>query len=98
MIVAGDGIREDVTALGDLLQSHAGLRFVFGLVELELFDLNGNTLVVPRVLTQTTLLERGLVRLEQPGKYAGQITVDIPLEISDRPTRGRSVTEDEFFE
>lgn len=31
--VVGDGIREDMLGLAELLQTHAGLRFVFALVE-----------------------------------------------------------------
>ena len=36
--VVGDGIREDITLLAELLQSHAGHQFVFALIELGIFE------------------------------------------------------------
>lgn len=70
--VVGDGIREDILPLADLLQSHAGLRFVFALVELGVYEtpIPGVRVVNPSILAQTTLIERGVVRIEEPA--AGQ--------------------------
>ena len=64
--VVGDGIRDDIAPLAELLQSHAGQRFTFALVELGIFETpqKATRLVVPSVLAKTVLIERGVVRLE----------------------------------
>src|SRR5262249_45824378 len=100
--IVGDGIREDILPLAELLQSHAGNRFTFALVELAVFEApqDGIRVVVPSVLAQTTLLERGVVRLEGD---TGRLTVDQPAR-SDAaaglaiPRRAVSIGEDEFYE
>jgi hypothetical protein len=87
--------------LANLLQSHAGHRFTFALVELAIYESPdpGVRLVIPSVLAQTTLIERGVVRVE--GNASG-----IKLEIVESPVvlagaiaaRRISLGEDEFFE
>jgi len=102
--VVGDGIREDITPMAELLQSHAGQRFTFALVELAVFESpSGNVrIVVPSVLARTVLIERGVVRIESDN---GQVRVD-PIR-SDRASTNRSTSthsravsigEDEFYE
>jgi hypothetical protein len=95
--VVGDGIREDIIPLADLLQSHAGHRFTFALVELAVYETpaNGTRLVVPSVLAQTVLLERGVVRIE-----GDRLTVEPPTSGSAKQPTGRrmGIDEDEFFE
>jgi hypothetical protein len=93
--VIGDGIREGIVQLTDLVQSHAGHRFTFALVELAVFETpaSGVQLVIPSVLAKTKLIERGVVRIEG-GLPAGlRVTVD-PVP----PDRPMSMGEDEFFE
>jgi hypothetical protein len=100
--VVGDGIREDVISLAGLVQSHAGHRFIFALVELTVYETpaTGVRLVVPSVLAQTKLLERGVVRIEGDLPPGQRLTVTLP---SSGPTkqssgRGMGIGEDEFFE
>jgi hypothetical protein len=100
--VVGDGIREDIAPLAELLQSHAGHRFVFALVELCIYEtpIPGARLILPSVLAQTTLIERGVVQIDERAEALGRIMVaaDTP-----QPTHavGRSalgLSEDEFLE
>ncbi len=102
--VVGDGIREDIAPLAELLQSHAGHRFTFALVELAVYETpaTGVRVVVPSVLAQTELIERGVVRIE--GDVAG-LRVEIeqprtagPLGTSVTKPRALSLGEDEYFE
>jgi hypothetical protein len=60
--VVGDGIRDDIAPLAELLQSHAGQRFTFALVELGVFETPQKVvrLIVPSVLAKTMLIERGV--------------------------------------
>jgi hypothetical protein len=99
--VVGDGIREDILPLAELLQSHAGHRFTFALVELAVYTTPEADvrLVVPSVLAQTTLIERGVVRIDSA---SGAITVDRPAApaLASGPGEGKgiSIGVDEFFD
>jgi hypothetical protein len=98
--VVGDGIRDDIAPLAELLQSHAGQRFTFALVELGVFETpqNNTRIVIPSVLAKTVLIERGVVRMQD-----GAIRIEAE-QTSDRPAattirqRAVSIGEDEFYE
>jgi hypothetical protein len=100
--VVGDGIREDVRGLAELLQTHAGHRFVFALVELRIHGLPGSShrLVLPSVLAQTTLIERGVVRVAETADGAApRVTITAPEAVAASPARrGESLSEDAFYE
>jgi hypothetical protein len=102
LAVVGDGIREDIQQISGLLQSHAGDRFIFALVELRVYSFPGSKakLVVPSVLAETTLIERGVIRIENPLGQGVNVSVSAPrnLEPARSAARGSSLTEDEFFE
>jgi hypothetical protein len=99
--VLGDGIREDIIPLANLVQSHAGYRFTFALVELAVYETpaTGVRLVVPSVLAQTMLIERGVVRIEGDVP-AGQRVIVEPVSLPSKASSGRrmGIGEDEFFE
>lgn len=62
LLIAGDGIREDVGAIAELINRNAALGFSFGLVEIALYGLDDGSLVVqPRTLARTQLIERTVV-------------------------------------
>lgn len=72
LIILGDGIREGVEALVDFMQRHAGLQFVFSLVEFPIFELpGGGQILTPRVLAKTMLMTRHVVEVS-----AGQTVSD----------------------
>ncbi|HXR39976.1 MAG TPA: hypothetical protein VN776_12810 [Terracidiphilus sp.] len=59
VLIAGDGIREGVQSLTDLVNRSATLAFSFALIEVALYCFPDNRLVVqPRVLAKTKLIER----------------------------------------
>lgn len=99
--VVGDGIREDILPLTELLQTHAGHRFTFALVELAVYEspMTGIRLVVPSVLAQTTLIERGVVQInEATGRLSIEAAVTgVRLPVTS-PQRAVSIGEDEFYE
>jgi len=97
--VVGDGIREGIVQLADLVQSHAGHRFTFALVELAVYETptTGVRLMVPSVLAQTKLIECGVVRIEGNIPAGLRVTVEpAPSKVS--PDSGIGISEDEFFE
>jgi len=62
LLIAGDGIREDVGAIAELINRNAALGFSFGLVEVALYGLEDASLVVqPRVVARTQIIERTVV-------------------------------------
>lgn len=63
VIAAGDGVRTETETLAGLLQSHAGARFTFALVAIELFKDGERIFAVPRQLAKTVMIERGVVSI-----------------------------------
>jgi hypothetical protein len=81
LLIVGDGIREGVEAIAEYLQTHAGLRFSLGLVELPIYLMpNGDRLVAPRVLARTTIVTRNVVAM--PDGYAIE-EVENPATVSE---------------
>ena len=67
LIIAGDGIREDVGALAELINRNAASGFALGLVEVALYGLpDGAIAVQPRIVARTTNIERTVVVLRDP--------------------------------
>ncbi len=93
ILVVGDGIRREAEALGALLQSHAGAHFTFALVELATWrnPVTGDILVIPDILAQTVMIERGVVRLEN-----GVLQVEaVPAKAVEK---SKSISEEIFYE
>ena len=95
VIAAGDGVRAEAEALADLLQSHAGARFTFALVAIELFKADdGAILAVPRSVAKTQLIERGVVSIldDRVG------VAPSPQTLTTGSAPRSSLTEDQFLE
>ena len=97
--VVGDGIRDDIAPLAEMLQSHAGQRFTFALVELGVFEAPESSVrvVVPSVLAKTMLIERGVVRLENGSIRIEPVSAS-PAQAAGQRSRAVSIGEDEFYE
>ncbi len=97
VLIIGDGIHERAESLTSFLQMHAGLRITLALVDLSVWVLpEGGRLVVPRIPMRTTLIERGVVKIED-----GVATVKPPPEPDPRPGRrayGTTLSEISFYE
>jgi hypothetical protein len=99
--VLGDGIREEMLPLANLVQGHAGHRFTFALVELAIYEVAPRArVVIPSVLAQTVLIERGVVRIEGDSKQGlrVEITAAPVYPSNDSNSKRMSIGEDEFFE
>ena len=92
LLIVGDGIREGVEAIAEHLQTHAGLHFSLGLVEMRIYITpNGDRLVAPRVLARTVLVTRNVVAL--PEGYTLELTDEEEEEEIDPEQKARA---DEF--
>ncbi len=99
--VLGDGIREEMLPLANFVQGHAGHRFTFALIELAVYEVAPQTrIIVPSVLAQTVLIERGVVRIEGDSKQGLKIEITATPVSAANGTASRriSIGEDEFFE
>ncbi|AUW58998.1 hypothetical protein C1T17_13745 [Sphingobium sp. SCG-1] len=72
LLVVGDGITEGTRRIGEYLAGQPGLAFTFGLIEIAQYrhaDADGaeRLMVQPRVLAQTALIERLVIRSEVAG-------------------------------
>jgi hypothetical protein len=66
LLIVGDGIREGVEAIADYLQSHTGLHFTLGLVEMPIYSApDGGRIIVPRVLARTQTIVRTVVAVPE---------------------------------
>lgn len=98
--VAGDGIREDITAIANMLQSHAGLRFIFALIELGIYETPHADVrvVIPSVLAQTALIERGVVQIDDAAEGSTKKIVVREAATSTGSKKAYGIGEDEFYE
>lgn len=75
LVIAGDGIREDVMGIAELINRNASSAFSFGLVEVALYGLADTSLLIqPRVIAKTQLIERTVV-LVRDSQTSGDVSV-----------------------
>jgi hypothetical protein len=89
LIIAGDGIREDVSGIAELINRNATSAFSFALVEVALYGFDDGTLAIqPRVVTRTQLIERTVVVVQpiQAGDPAVLEEIDRELSDSEDPS------------
>lgn len=96
LIIAGDGITENIEEMAEYLQQHAGLHFALALVQLAVYDIPGNkqqVLVVPSIPMRTENIIRGIVQVED-----ARVTVTQPQVTSlPGPAKSTTLTEEEFY-
>jgi len=98
LLIVGNGIRENVEQIAEFLQKHAHLNFSFALIEVGIFqlpeELGEGYLIYPRVLAQTVVIERAVIRVEE-GKWVAEMII----EPENRNVSRRSkISEEAFFE
>jgi len=93
LLVVGDGIREGVERIADYLEGSHSLAFTFGLIELALFRLREDeVLVQPRVLARTAILQRTVIRLDD-----GSLEVRSEPEEEEESRPGRRSDSEDFY-
>lgn len=61
LLIIGDGIRTNVQQLADFLNSNTSMAFNLALAEIEVYEYSGGTIVIPQLLTKTTIIDRNVV-------------------------------------
>lgn len=97
LLVAGDGIREDVGAIAELINRNATLGFSFGLIEAALFNFGTSLIIQPRTLARTLTIERTVV-IVRDGHDAMAISDDTETEpASDAPSAAQDIEMREWW-
>lgn len=96
LLIVGDGMREETADLVEALDGHPDFEFRIGLVELRIHQMkDGRRLVTPQVVTKSTEVLRGIVRIEgDPSRFSMEPPPS-PRGVSSR--RG-ALTESVYFE
>ena len=97
LLIIGDGIQENVEALTEYLQLHAGLHVAMSLVDLSIWHgASEGLIVVPRIPMRTVLLERGIVIVDA----GSSVRIDPPTTqpASSMLNRRTTPSEGEFMD
>jgi len=96
LIIAGDGIRSDAERLGEGIKGHPQFEFRLGLIEMRLYQLpDDRMLVLPTLLAKTTEIGRVVVQIDR----SGEVKVSLPSETKkEKGGKPAPLTEDVFFE
>ena len=88
ILIAGDGIREGVQALTDLVNRNATKAFSFGLIEVAIYKFGkGRFAIQPRVIAETELVTRQITVVNLKEDVSARIIVeDEEADGSERPT------------
>ncbi|TET77631.1 hypothetical protein E3J38_09680 [candidate division TA06 bacterium] len=96
LLVVGDGIRESVEEMAEFLNQTPQLYFTLALVELQVYELQGDNdrslLVITLIVARTKEITRAVVEIR--GKTEG-ISVTLPLEAP--PTTTGTISQEAFF-
>ena len=68
LLIIGDGIRTGVQQLADFLNDNTSMSFNLALAEIEVYERGNETIVIPYLLTKTTIVERRAVPLMPPAE------------------------------
>ena len=97
LLIVGDGIKENVESMVELLHQQSRMLFTFGLIELQVFqgESIAGKLIVPQIIAHTNEIVRAVVKIE------GDAKVSVSVE-SEAPAKGRTgkrkLSESEFFD
>src|SRR5262249_24900593 len=88
ILIAGDGIREGVQSLTDLVNRSATKAFSFGLIEVALYRFGKRRFAIqPRVLAETEVVTRHMTIVNMKGEADSVVVEDVGDEI-EMPGKG----------
>jgi hypothetical protein len=90
VLIAGDGIREGLQSLTDLVNRAATKAFSFGLIEVALYRFGKNRFVMqPRVLAETEVMTRQVIIVADGNSASTHIMDEHPTEPRPPLDKGR---------
>jgi hypothetical protein len=88
VLLAGDGIREGLQSLTELVNRNASKAFSFGLVEVALYQFGkGRMAIQPRVLAATEIVTRQMTILNARGEHSSPTALDDGISSEPTPRR-----------
>ncbi|EPJ56205.1 MAG: hypothetical protein OFPI_00960 [Osedax symbiont Rs2] len=92
LLVVGDGIREGASEIKDFLTANASLEFTFSMVEMMIYRMANNSLLVqPRILLKTDIVERHVISIESNSNdISASISESVGGGINDEDSMGPS--------
>lgn len=88
VLLAGDGIREGLQSLAELVNRNASKAFTFGLIEVALFQFGPNKLAIqPRVLATTETITRHMTVVNASAEQTS-VVMEEPADTSTRRRKG----------
>lgn len=95
LLIAGDGIREDIRSIAELVNRNSTSSFILGLVEIALYDLGQGALAVqPRIVARTQTIERTVIVAKQ-GAGVALMPAEDEGDSSEREDPGLPVAKSE---
>ncbi len=99
LLIVGDGIRESLESIADLLAGAPHLGFTFGLVELAAYETgSGARLVVPSVVAHSVEITRATVRVETAQDGGLDVRVAALPDEADKTRTSRKKLDADSFE
>lgn len=98
LVIAGDGIREDVSGMAELINRNASSAFSFALVEVALYGFEDSSLAIqPRVIAKTQIIERTVVVVRDGGQPVA-MTVSEEPDVDESGDASSAVVRNELGE
>ncbi len=98
LLIVGDGIREGAEEMVEFLQNFATLQFTLGLVELRVYRLGKEEiLIIPDVLLKTKEIQRAVITVNGKDIHSVNVKVDASLEIEAQKKLQSALSETTFF-
>lgn len=102
LLVVGDGIRESVEDMAEVLSQTPQMLFTLALVELKVYEAHAHPdlprLVMPRVVMRTREVVRAVVRVEGTGEARVQVDVEPEPGPDGGARTRRTLSETEYFD
>lgn len=95
LMIVGDGIRSSVEKIAEYINASPEMQHRLALCELEVYDLgDGRRMIVPQLTTKTTIIERGIIRIEN-GNI--KINLDTPENDNENTDALPAITQDDLI-
>jgi hypothetical protein len=98
LIIIGDGIKEGAMNIANFLSSSAHLNFIFGMVELTLYQIDKKTkIVLPRTIVKTNEVQKFNIELPEGLMITNTINQNINVKSNKTKIKPELVKRREFF-
>jgi len=100
LLIVGDGIKENLEGMVDLLQTQPQMLFTLGLVQLQVYEHKPTKgrLIVPQIVAHSTEIVRAVVKVRAEGKAEVSVSMEPEVEAGKGSKQRVKLDEAEFYE